>query len=212
MEKFTGWAETRNNESWLGYFENNRLKYCINNENNVEEWISEELDYTFNPNIDYKATDKEVEFALIQEAQKRGFKEGVVVNPPNESWARNIKTHLLTDHDKVFWYTANKELLCCGVQIFYNGKWAEIVPEKKKSIKISEMPGSRERPDHYKEGIDTFDRMEANMDLKEKLAAVRCNIDKYTWRKKNQDRADFTKIIAYANWAITQIDKDESEA
>lgn len=67
----------------------------------------------------------------------------------------------------------------------------------------------RERPDQYKNGIDTFERAEANMNFEEIMACVRFNIDKYVWRKKNQDRADFNKIIDYANFAIKQIDKNE---
>jgi hypothetical protein len=71
--------------------------------------------------------------------------------------------------------------------------------------KIGEI---RERPDQYKNGIDTFERAEANMNFKEIMACMRFNIDKYTWRKKGQDKADFEKIIDYANFAIKQIDKN----
>jgi hypothetical protein len=66
----------------------------------------------------------------------------------------------------------------------------------------------RERPDQYKGGIDTFDRIEANCNLEERLAFIKGGIDKYNWRKKGQDIADFKKIIDYANFGIKQL-KDE---
>ena len=65
------------------------------------------------------------------------------------------------------------------------------------------------KPIQYKDGIDTFDRALANMDKKEILACCKFNIDKYNWRKKNQDREDFEKIIAYAQFAIDVIDNKE---
>lgn len=65
---------------------------------------------------------------------------------------------------------------------------------------------NRKRPTQYSEGIDTFQRAEANMTFDELMACMRFNIDKYTWRKKGEDKADFEKIIDYANFAITQID------
>jgi hypothetical protein len=58
------------------------------------------------------------------------------------------------------------------------------------------------KPTQYKIGIDTFERAKANLTKEELLACCRFNIDKYTWRKKDQDKSDFEKIIAYANYAI----------
>lgn len=59
-----------------------------------------------------------------------------------------------------------------------------------------------EKPTQYKIGIDTFERAKANLTKEELLACCRFNIDKYTWRKKDQDKSDFEKIIAYAKFAI----------
>lgn len=78
------------------------------------------------------ATDKEVEQALIKEAEKRGFKEGVKVNPPSKDWSKNI-TLTRTEHEKEagftkVWYKSKKEeLIFCGVLIYRKGKWAEII-------------------------------------------------------------------------------------
>ncbi len=60
----------------------------------------------------------------------------------------------------------------------------------------------QQKPTQYKIGIDTFERAKANLTKEELLACCRFNIDKYTWRKKDQDKSDFEKIIAYANYAI----------
>ena len=65
------------------------------------------------------------------------------------------------------------------------------------------------KPKQYQIGIDTFDRAEANMTNEELLACVRFNIDKYNWRKKGQDKEDFEKIIAYAQWALKQLNDGE---
>jgi len=62
------------------------------------------------------------------------------------------------------------------------------------------------KPIQYQIGIDTFERMESNCTLEERLSFVRGNIDKYNWRKKGQDKQDFEKIINYANWALKQLE------
>lgn len=64
-----------------------------------------------------------------------------------------------------------------------------------------------DKPKHYANGIDTFERMEANCTIDECLAFAKGNIDKYNFRKKGQDLEDYTKIIAYANWAIKLLNK-----
>jgi len=70
--------------------------------------------------------DSEVLEALKNEAIKRGFKEGVYVDPPSKRWLRKIKLHLCEEEtDYIF---NNNELLFCGVQIFYKGKWATTIP------------------------------------------------------------------------------------
>lgn len=61
------------------------------------------------------------------------------------------------------------------------------------------------KPEQYKIGIDTFERAEANLTKKEILAICKFNIDKYCWRKKDQDKEDFQKIIKYAEWALKNL-------
>lgn len=62
-----------------------------------------------------------------------------------------------------------------------------------------------EKPPQYQIGIDTFERMESNCTRDEILAFCKGNIDKYNWRNKGSDLEDFKKIIAYANFAIKQL-------
>ena len=64
-----------------------------------------------------------------------------------------------------------------------------------------------DKPEQYQIGIDTFTRAEANMNFEELMACCRFNIDKYNWRVKGQDLEDFKKIIAYAKFAIKQLEK-----
>ena len=62
-----------------------------------------------------------------------------------------------------------------------------------------------EKPKQYQIGIDTFERSESNLSKEEIIAICKFNIDKYCWRKKDQDKEDFKKIIDYANWAIKNL-------
>jgi len=62
-------------------------------------------------------TIEEVETALIAEAKKRGFKEGVNIQPDFNVW-----THYLG-----------------GKCIFSDGKWAEIIEEAPQEITMSEL-------------------------------------------------------------------------
>ena len=62
-----------------------------------------------------------------------------------------------------------------------------------------------DKPKQYKIGIDTFTRAESNLTKEEIIAICKFNIDKYNWRKKDQDKEDFKKIIDYANWAIKNL-------
>lgn len=65
----------------------------------------------------------------------------------------------------------------------------------------------RNKPVQYQIGIDTFTRAKANMTHDEIVACCRFNIDKYNWRKKDQDLSDMKKIIDYANLAIEAMEE-----
>jgi len=71
-------------------------------------------------------------------------------------------------------------------------------------MKISEL-AKEVKPKQYQIGIDTFQRSEANLSKEEIIAICKFSIDKYCWRKKDQDKEDFKKIIDYANWALKNL-------
>lgn len=83
------------------------------------------------------ATDQEVNDALIKEAKNRGFKEGVIVDKSNLNHFVNNNPHVLhREYSDLFEYRAAGKnyrdvLFCCGTCIFEDGKWAEIIEEKK---------------------------------------------------------------------------------
>lgn len=82
-----------------------------------------------------EATKEEVEQRLIEEAKRRGFKVGVtVVNVDDEDRVREIGILYGFDWDTDFenGLTYDSEL------IFKDGKWAEIIPERK-GIPVHEM-------------------------------------------------------------------------
>jgi hypothetical protein len=85
-------------------------------------------DYIANTDIEKylkPATNKEVEQALIKEAKKRGFKEGVKFN---SAWRSGAICYFNGMH-----YEAKNNSLSSGCShndcIFQSGKWAEIVKE-----------------------------------------------------------------------------------
>lgn len=60
------------------------------------------------------------------------------------------------------------------------------------------------KPEQYKIGIDTFDRMKANASKEELIGFCRGNIDKYAWRKKGCDLEDLNKAKDYIDlWIWT---------
>jgi hypothetical protein len=70
------------------------------------------------------ATKEEVETALINEAKRRGFKEGAKYLSPNKTFIRKANFPLCINEQQ--------DALCCenGDLIFNNGVWAEIIKPK----------------------------------------------------------------------------------
>lgn len=64
------------------------------------------------------------------------------------------------------------------------------------------------KPPQYQIGIDTIERAKANLSPSSIIDCCRFNIDKYCWRKKDQDLSDFKKIIDYAKLAIEIMEKE----
>ena len=91
-------------------------------------------------NINIKATDKEVEEALIKEAKKRGFTEGVIVSKDNfKYYKRSEKLKRETRFIVRYEDGAGWVIFCCGSCIFEDGKWATIIEDPKLVVNGYEM-------------------------------------------------------------------------
>ena len=80
-----------------------------------------------------EATTEEVETALIEEAKRRGFKEGVMFYYCNRGSKGIIGEYV----DETYFY--DNQLRFKGSTIFENGKWAEIITEPKVVVNGYEM-------------------------------------------------------------------------
>lgn len=80
------------------------------------------------------ATNKEVETALIAEAKRRGFKEGVEVEEPEN--VNNQETGKILNNCFVY---ENNRLATGGLLVFKDGKWAEIIEEEKPEEKTQTL-------------------------------------------------------------------------
>ena len=101
--------------------------------NNLGDWINDGKNIFYMSYQKRIATRKEVEEALIKEAKKRGFKEGVRFESAfngddhiqRECLRFNVEDNTLVEcrEGKIF-----------GNFIFHNGKWATIIEEKKLTL------------------------------------------------------------------------------
>lgn len=88
-----------------------------------------------------EATQEEVETALIKEAEKRGFVEGVKVKD-----LLNDELGIIDEYDlnnKDYEIDEKNSFNFGNKTIFYNGKWAEIIKEEPKTYKIGQRFKSR---------------------------------------------------------------------
>jgi len=129
----TGWYKDKNEENkvWLIYkdFENN-IMYGFDANG---DWYYAKFILEVNIENEYLASEEEVKEALIKEAKKRGFKEGIkfksvkrvlhggeITKSIEKTFIRPIFVH----------YPSHNEtsVLNNGTDaIFYNGNWAEII-------------------------------------------------------------------------------------
>ena len=84
------------------------------------------------------ATDKEVETALISEAKKRGFKEGVKVRTVIDKVERTLQGCFIYEYPNILKFYCSKESYNYPT-IFKDGKWAEIIEDSKPKINGYEM-------------------------------------------------------------------------
>ena len=122
-EEINGWYKTKKVKGWCVFLENGIIRYGFGS---FGSWF-EGQNHTYELHKhDYKATDKEVEQALIKEAKNRGFKQGVRIkskwlDAPSE---KKLIGNFIFD---------NEFELCCRASngslwtIFQDGEWATIV-------------------------------------------------------------------------------------
>ena len=92
------------------------------------KWVDDDGDFWGNAynDISRPATDKEVETALIKEAKKRGFKEGITVKGCDGRIGKRTAEHYL-------YFKEDNNIQSCewdgldNCLIFDNGKWATII-------------------------------------------------------------------------------------
>ena len=96
------------------------------------KWVGRDWMY-LNTSVFIEATTEEVETALIEEAKRRGFKEGVIFYYCNGG-SKGIIGEFV---DETYFY--DNQLRFKGSTIFENGKWAEIITEPKVVVNRYEM-------------------------------------------------------------------------
>jgi len=117
---FTGWAKTNSEDSqkWLMYFKNNIIQYGFSG---FGEWhINEKKGYQFDSDIDYEASNFEVEERLIEEAKRRGLDKAVFFKHANTKKMTDGEGFYIPEYSEDSAWT---EYGC----IYYKGDWAEVL-------------------------------------------------------------------------------------
>lgn len=97
-----------------------------------------EIMFAINDKIDFlkrKATHSEIESALIAEAKRRGFKEGVKINREIFKNVDSYKIHhsnaTISNPDNVSYFIEEDILMLNNHGVYCKGQWAEIIEEPK---------------------------------------------------------------------------------
>ena len=174
---------------------------------------AKELFYTLeNIQIDCTNETEERIKEMCKVYESSGFKKWT---DPDALIKTDFYNYLRIDHENEFYITGESDNFTTKkkekfMELFGKEEKEDnrIVEEIFPNIKIIERPTLNvNKPKHYTKGIDTFARMEANCTTEECLAFAKGNIDKYNFRTKGQDLEDYEKIVSYANWAISLLNK-----
>lgn len=83
-----------------------------------------------------KATEEEVQEMLLQEAEKRGFKEGAVIESlVDKKYTDTVKEFWHLDNHGKLWFLGNR----WGLVVFDQGKWAKIIEKPVKKLTIEQI-------------------------------------------------------------------------
>ena len=119
-EEINGWYKDKEVGGWFVFLENGIVKHGFDGDGDWFYCHNQRFKLSYS---DFKATDKEVLEALIKEAKKRGFKEGVRIN--NECIGY-IYAGICNSNEIIF---ENGILSIDYVYIYKDGKWAEIIKD-----------------------------------------------------------------------------------
>lgn len=126
------WIKDNNQPKWLVFYTGIK-NYGFDGGGNWFENITQVK--PLNLKSEYYATNQEVEEALINEAKKRGFKEGVYINRTQEMLnfynSESVSLKVLIMNNRFNFDPEYNSLLIDGRVIFIKGKWATIIPKKK---------------------------------------------------------------------------------
>lgn len=155
-------------------------------------------------------------FRELNQEQFEMFLKAILKDNKEKEWNYDIFNFEIPDNDYDYFYfyenyrswimgisSKNKHVkLTSALELFKYDKPKQCTPEKilKEIVK----------PDQYRIGIDTIERSKANLTPENILAICQFQIDKYTWREKDQDIEDFQKVIYYANWAIKTLNSSKT--
>lgn len=122
------------------YTNNNDYLMVWNGGNNTFGFINDEFNdgwSFFAKKGKTLATEKEVKNALIKEAKKRGFKEGVTIISLVDDCLKIIDNRYNTKDFQYF--KDGNSLYLNGYKIFIKGEWAKIVSEPPKKMTVAEI-------------------------------------------------------------------------
>ena len=122
--EFNRWLKDDYFPNWLGFYDGKGKFYGLDLNG---KWVEIETKNT--PNTDGRnryATEEEVKTALVNEAVKRGFVDGVKYKSLKvENYTCNENTELDCTE-----FHLNDNCLCSGYGVFFdNGKWATLITE-----------------------------------------------------------------------------------
>lgn len=108
------------------------------------------------PSHEVEATKEEVESALIAEAEKLGFKEGMKIHSPK------AEENAVLKHFDKYVYRADENRLVYmyndvwGIPVFDNGKWAEIISQPEENIQKADLEIDFSVPGQLLRDVDGF--------------------------------------------------------
>lgn len=153
------------------------------------------------------------DFRELNQEQFEVFLKAILKDNKEKYWSYNIIDFEKPSRDYFYFYFdkihnswvmggTSEHKLTSALELFEDDKPKQWTPEKI----LKEI----EKPKQYQIGIDTIERSKANLTPENILAICQFQIDKYTWREKDQDIEDFEKVIYYANWAIDTLNSSKT--